>query len=360
MVNMAKLICPYCFEEFDSNIFVCTICGAMNNSGLFETKPIRCKSCSNGVMASPAKCCCCRHKLPKVLFEVPNHHISIVGAVASGKTSYIKVMLHELDKLSEFQINLINAWDEDTYGNDIYRGHHVPSITMPFVIGGEPQIWSISNLMGKCGSNIPTHIFTIFDDSGQNHEECLDISRIVWRYIQSSGGIIFTFDPLTSLNIRKDGIVDENIKQNSMSTDVWVKDSIGIINNIANHYRVASNRNEKLEIPVAVVFTKFDTIMPHKYFDQNAVIRSLDPSVKDGKVNVGEILQISEEIRYWLNSIGEIGFINALESNFKEFCFFGVSSFGETPNKGKLSDKLKPHRVLDPILWLFKKADFVY
>jgi hypothetical protein len=69
---------------------------------------------------------------------------------------------------------------------------------------------------------------------------------------------------------------------------------------------------------------------------------------------------VSDEIRYWLDKIGEGSFIAALESHFKEFYFFGVSSYGEPPiGQGKLSKEINPHRVLDPIFWLFKKAKFV-
>ena len=66
------------------------------------------------------------------------------------------------------------------------------------------------------------------------------------------------------------------------------------------------------------------------------------------------------EIRNWLEQIGESAFIDALDSHFKEYYFFGVSSYGAPPkNAHTLPDEIKPHRVLDPILWLFKWAKFI-
>jgi hypothetical protein len=118
--------------------------------------------------------------------------------------------------------------------------------------------------------------------------------------------------------------------------------------------------NELLDIPVAVVLTKFDTVISHRSFGPSALIKSPSLNVSNGKVNLTELQQVDQEIRHWLEEIREGSFIAALEANFKEFLFFGVSSYGTPPKDATtLVDNIHPHRVLDPILWLFQKAKFV-
>jgi len=140
------------------------------------------------------------------------------------------------------------------------------------------------------------------------------------------------------------------------------KNTVDIINNFTSYLRQANGTaiTKKVQVPVAVVLTKFDTILSHKSFFQNALIRQPSLNLKDGKVNIKEINQIDEEIKNWLYEIGEGSFIEALKSNFKEFVFFGVSSYGEPPvGTDTLNNYIKPHRILDPILWIFKKLDFI-
>lgn len=115
-----------------------------------------------------------------------------------------------------------------------------------------------------------------------------------------------------------------------------------------------------LDIPVAVVLTKFDTIINHRAFGPQALIKSSSLTVRNGMVDMAEIQQVDSEIRNWLEQIGESAFIDALDSHFKEYYFFGVSSYGAPPKDAyTLPDEFKPHRVLDPILWLFKRAKFI-
>ena len=58
------------------------------------------------------------------------------------------------------------------------------------------------------------------------------------------------------------------------------------------------------------------------------------------------------EIRDWLKRQGETAFIDAIDANFKNVRVFGVSSFGNPPDKNKRLAKVRPHRVLDPLMWM--------
>jgi len=363
---MAKFVCPYCMQTYSLKnvLYVCPSCGETATPASFEKEPIKCKKTGCGGLATQRKCPKCGADIPRTALQTPNLPFSIIGVSNSGKTNYITVMLHELGRASGLRLalghqNTATLDHQNENYKRIYEDHMPPDST----VGGEkmPQIWYIKNLQKKKGNNVPTYTFTIFDGAGEDHEHSLDPASTVCLYIQASKAIIITLDPLILDAIRKGGIVDPNVMRNSMAgSEGEHKNAVDVVNSLANYIKTARgiDVNKILKIPVAVVLTKFDTIK--KTFNSNELITSPSMNVRDGKISMEEIQQVDEEIRNWLEKIGESAFIDALASHFKEFYFFGVSSYGEPPeNVAKLSERIKPHRVLDPILWLFKRAKFV-
>ena len=365
---MAKFTCPFCIREYDKSdvMYFCPDCGKGTSPNAFEKEPISCRTAGCGGRATVRKCPKCGAVIPRMALETPNLPFSIVGVSNSGKTNYITVMLHELSRSSGLKLALghqtpdtINHQNENY--TRIYEEHTPPESTQ----AGErmPQIWYIKNLQKKFGNSVPTYTFTIFDGAGEDHEN-LDPSMAntaVGEYIKASSAIILMVDPLILKNVRQG--VDPDIMKNSLAGgESMTKDASNVINSVAEYIKAMRGINSKkqLKIPVAVVLTKFDTIIGHKAFGPQALIRGKSLSIRDGRVDNTEIAQIDGEIRNWLYAVGEGGFINTLESHFKEFYFFGVSSYGAPPKAAyTLEDEIRPHRVLDPILWLFKKAKFV-
>jgi hypothetical protein len=360
---MAKFVCPYCMMRYNLKkvLYVCPDCGERADPG---KEPIKCKKTGCGGLATQRKCPSCGSDIPRISLQTPNLPFSIIGVSNSGKTNYITVMLNELGRASGIRLalghqNTSTLDHQNENYKRIYEDHVPPDSTA----GGErmPQIWYIRNLLKKRGNNVPTYTFTIFDGAGEDHESHLDPSSPVCRYIQMSKAIIVTLDPLILSTIRKGGIVDENDMRNSLAgSEGEYKNAVSVVNSLADYIKSARGINTKklLKIPVAVVLTKFDTVK--NSFSSSETVTSANTNVRNGKISMEDILKVDEEIRNWLINIGENPFIDALEAHFKEFYFFGVSSYGEPPqNVAKLSEHINPHRVLDPILWLFKKAKFV-
>jgi len=364
---MAKFVCPFCFQHYNRKkvLYVCPDCGEAAAPARFEKEPIKCKKAGCGGLATQRKCFFCGADLPRMSLQTPNLPFSIIGVSNSGKTNYITVMLHEMGKgtsglrLALGHQNTATLDHQNENYKRIYEDHVPPDSTA----GGErmPQIWYIKNLLKKKGNNVPTYTFTIFDGAGEDHEHSLDPNSNVCRYIQTSKAIIITLDPLILDAIRKGNIVDENVRQNSLAGGADEhKNAVAVVNSLADYIKTARGMdvNKVLKLPVAIVLTKFDTVK--NSFGPNSLVTHSSMNVRDGKVSMEEIKQVDEEIRNWLENNGERSFIDALEAHFKEFHFFGVSSYGEPPeNGGMLSERINPHRVLDPILWFFKKAKFV-
>lgn len=304
------------------------------------------------------------NEIPPQALETPNLPFSIIGVSGSGKTNYITVMLQELAKSPSLRLAL-SAENKATRDHQkenarmIYQEHIVPESTEA---GAKlPQIWCIKNMLKKHGNTVPTYTFTIFDGAGEDHEN-MDASSTECRYINASKAIILTLDPLILQGVRCGGIVDSDTMSNSGGDNGEFKDAVDVVNGVATFIKTARGikATKMLDIPVAVVLTKFDTILSHPSFVSNSVVKNQSFTTTNGRFNKGEIDQVDAEIRNWLYNIDEAPFIDALASNFKEFVFFGVSSYGEPPeNIGQTPSQIKPHRVLDPILWLFNKFGFV-
>ena len=366
---MAKFVCPYCIRKYNlKNVYyVCPDCGETAVPDKLEKEPIKCKKSGCGGLATLRKCPLCGGEIPKMALETPNLPFSIVGVSNSGKTNYITVMLQELSRGGSGIRLALGAQNKETRDHQnenykrIYEDHIPPASTERGVT--MPQIWYIKNLLRKRGSNVPTYTFTIFDGAGENHENNMDRSSPECRYIETSKAIVLTLDPLILSSIRKGGIVDEKTMKNSLAGDTGnTKNAADIINSVATYVKEAFGikPTKILKIPIAVVLTKFDTIINHSSFSEEAIVKKMSNNVRDGKISMQTIKQVDDEIRAWLEEIGEGAFIDALTANFKEFFFFGVSSYGSPPqDAARLCDEIKPHRVLDPILWLFKKAKFI-
>lgn len=365
---MAKFTCPFCIREYDKSkvLYVCPDCGESTVPGWLAREPIKCKTSGCGGFATLRKCPSCGQVIPKMALETPNLPFSIVGVSNSGKTNYITVMLHELGRSSGLRLALGHqtkyTLDHQNMNQDlIYEQHTIPEATSP----GEnmPQIWYIRNLEKKRGNDVPTYTFTIFDGAGEDHENNLDPTSTVCRYINASKAILLAIDPLVLPNIRRGGVVDADVMSNSLGGAENVsKNSEDVINSVAAYIKAARGikTTKKLDIPVAVVLTKFDTILNHRAFGPQALIKKSSLTVRNGMVDISEIKQIDSEMRNWLEQIGESAFIDALDSHFKEYYFFGVSSYGAPPvDENTLPEEIKPHRVLDPILWLFKRYKFI-
>lgn len=402
---MAKFTCPFCLQEYDKKLikYYCPTCGNTSEASFFESilefifgtilgsipifEPInvkiKCKHSEEGRkcfgFATNRKCinpnCIAgvdseghavgSDEIPKTAIETPNLPFSIVGVSNSGKTNFITVMLHELDRTPGLRLalgpqNVATKKHQNDFYKLIYEEHQAPNATTPDEVF--PQIWFIRNLKRKRGNNVPTYTFTIFDGAGESQEE-MDTSSREHNYIKASKAIIITLDPLILEGVRNSGIVDPDVMEKSLAGKRnEYKNANEIVHDVASYIRTAKGvrDNKILSVPIAVVLTKFDTILLHNSFSPDALVKKPSLTVENGVINASEFKQVDDEIRNWLYDIGEGSFIEALSANFKDFCFFGVSSYGAPPSEaGFTSDKIKPHRILDPILWLFKKSGFI-
>ena len=335
-----KLVCPYCVREC--------------YSGVVKTKNLQCPSCDSII--------------PSAIIQTENLPFSIIGVAGSGKSAYITVMLHELKKSAGLNLSLSHL-DKDTlaHQNTNYKSLYEDRIPVPATAGGDPmpQVWSIKKLSKKSNSKnkVDTYTFTIFDGAGE-HTQMIDVDSAVARYINMSEAIIFVLDPLTISSVRKAGLVDEDVMNKSLGGGGGeISFAEDVVNDIANYIRAMNPKkygtNTTIEIPVAVVLTKFDTVWNHPSFGENALVKNPSLTILNGNIKSEEIEEVHSEVEDWLEAIEEHGLLMSLKVNFPNHKFFGVSSYGEPPKDVSALNMPNPHRVLDPILWLFKNKKFI-
>ena len=359
--------CPYCMQKYNRSDIrhICPDCGTEAHPSRFSTKSVKCPNPNCGGFATLRVCpvAGCEAVLPQEVLDTKNLPFSIVGMISSGKTNYITVMLEELSRFNGIKLSLAAA-DQQTlqiHENDrdrVYKGYPVEGNAGGSII---TQIWTIKNLSQRTNSTVPTYTFTIFDGAGENYEQHLSPSEPVCRNIRASKAIILTLDPLILPKVRE--LVSDEARIASLGgSDSEAKNPMNIVNDMARYLRNACDiRTDKLlSVPVAVVLTKFDIVLNHPSFANAATVKHASLLVdSEGRVNEGEFAAVDREIHDWLTLIGEEAFIRALEANFKDMRFFGVSSFGSAPDARNHIAEIRPHRVLDPVMWLFKRSGFI-
>ena len=364
---MAKFLCPFCLHEYNKKevLHWCSSCKKASEPRFGEKTPILCKQKGCGGKAFIRKC-----KIqscpagPNGTEFIPNHlldskhlRFSIIGVPNSGKTNFITVMLHELERGVELGLpaSAVSNSSRQIQAKNyklIYVEHKKPDATVP---GKEPpQIWQLLNHADQHGS------FTVFDGAGESTQR-MDPTSLECRYIAASEAIIITIDPLILENVRNSGLVDKQTIRNSRQDDEGrYMSSTAVVNSMADYIRAACGISGKkaLKLPVAVVLTKLDTILNHPDFSKNAIIRAKSTVLRNGRVDMTELDQLDGEIRNWLTKIGEVAFLKALEGNFKNYRLFGVSSYGSPPGAKNTPDQIRPHRILDPLIWLLSQQGF--
>ena len=364
---MAKFTCPYCYATYNKKevLYVCPEANCAVDvvpKRTFSSKPPNCGTC--GLPATTRRCPKGTHgPIPPALLDTPMLPFSIVGVPASGKTVYITAMIHELkrSRAIPFALSFQDDFTKMRQANhwEQLSERHIP----PDSTAGQaplPQVWLLQN---QLRGDAP-YTFTIFDGAGEDYENrIVDSNHPVTRYIGMSKSIILVLDPLTLSYVRRSGFVDKDILQNSLQGgEGEAKDAAQILIDMIQYIRRTNPKigfKNKIPMIMAVVLTKFDTLLSHPAFREDALVKNSSLTIRDGKISMEEIDAVHEEIKDWLYDVEEGEIIKQLDTNIQEYKFFGVSSYGQPPTSAYEVPEIKSHRVLDPMLWLLKKAKFI-
>jgi hypothetical protein len=358
--SSSSITCPFCFNENIKKSELKYMCpdGHITNKVSAGGLP-KCSTPGCGKTTSIILCPKCEQELHRDLIDEPYLPFSIIGISGSGKTNYITVMLDQLDKAASLRTALAGktVYTRDNQRQNrkmIFEDHQKPGSTRAGDI--TPQIWQIKNLNKKKGNDVPTYTFTIFDGAGEAQEQ-IEQNSAQCRYIAISKALMILIDPMALDSVKKK--LDPETYQKSIGgTASGIGSSKEIIDPIVDFIKKSCNIGQKtlIKIPAAIIFTKMDAVMDDF---KNRPVSNPSPHVRTGYFDNADARAVHNDIRGWLERNEEGNFINTLEAHFKDFTFFGVSSYGNIPKTVDELDEINPHRVLDPILWLFAKNKFI-
>jgi len=358
----------------------------------------KCPQC--GFKSRRFVCPHCFNWLPTHMIENGAEIISVIGCPSSGKTNYIVALIHQLRKYG-YKIDL------QVTPTQVYRDNHKDESTQNIFKDLDNKLFNEKTVLKKTkddkvdipwifhlqqGKNQKEIYLVFYDSAGEKFDTENEVKKKA-KYLQESSGVIVMLDVLSIEyvfnTLKKAGI--DNITGN-----VKTKDFENIFTTLGN--LIQNNDSDLLKKPFAFVFSKFDTVIDNKSIlhintDEFVVGDKKDDSsyIKTGVLDLQKINDISytiettlapntkdvvidededdeDEIEFKLNGWGcgtQVGVVHNWGKKTGENCdpadpdnnykFFGVSAFGFKPDENSSLEKVRPYRVMDPLIWMLHK-----
>ncbi len=112
---------------------------------------------------------------------------------------------------------------------------------------------------------------------------------------------------------------------------------------------------QKIKAHIAFALSKVDALQP--ILEAGSPLRR--PSQHPGVLDLTDVQAVNTDIRDYLATWIHDSFVIGIKHNFASYNFFGISSFGEQPDKDKKLRMISPLRVEDPFLWILYKIGFI-
>jgi len=375
--QVSKELCPYCFEYFNlKNVaFRCSNPSCIiERDAIYEkywgTKPLKkviqptgefferfknsrnCDECNT--ITYKRICPHCHEILPLTTGEYKNHIYAVIGGPDSGKTHYIAVLINflmnELGPKMDFMLDALDDETRNKYRRDFYEPlfekHEVIKKTDSAIANKKvrkPLIYGVTILNNNKITDYLTLVF--FDTAGEdlNSE---DTMAVVNKYIYRSDGIIMLVDPLQIVGVRNQLPNIAKPKISSVSLDILSRTTHLIEKGLA------LKATDKIDIPLAVSFTKMDAV--EELIEGDFQLKHKSNHHKG--LNLDDIEAVNSEMKALLSEWGENPLIQLAITRYKNNKFFGLSALGTNPHRTQKVDKIIPNRVEDPFLWLLYKS----
>jgi len=370
-----KFTCPYCYGEHSA--MECGLKCSYSVNGKPDIK------CSKGTVekfddshgydwipqAHKKSCLQCTDAVKKLFClsidkEIPIDFLSmkslpiaLLGAKASGKSNYIGVIINEIRRTMSgpFNCSLSMACSEESqknYKDLYYKPLYENKKTVDATSQGEipPLIFPL-RFMDKKDNITNMAALTFYDTAGENLDNQAEMGKFA-RYIANSKGIILLLDPLQVPEIR------DNLQKNGFTAlPEQNTDTYEVLSRITQVIRGSKNIKGKIEIPLALVFTKIDVLEQYNVLPPDSCLRDESLHVQQGIFVNSDFENTNMEMKRLIDR-----YAAGLETSLKEFkhySIFGVTALGANPSGNSLSATIKPRRVLDPLLWLLAINNYI-
>jgi GTPase SAR1 family protein len=333
---------------------------------------LKCPNC--GKPTDLRLCPRCHSHLPDSAITLDPGHIAIFGPQSVGKTTYVTVLLHELDQrvgpehgfildplTDEIRERYEREYHELTYGGsqfgigeelngESYRHSHsaTPSIETNRGIL-QPLVYRLNRRggPGKDRGRGRDALLSFFDTAGEDWEMNIDLLRSEARYLTGAKGLLFLIDPLRIRPVAQDPRILLTEKERRVPPADYLNDA----RKLASFFR-----KTPVTTPLAICLNKLDRWG-----------RLLDPGtrLREWACGVPELNQpdpaldqtIHDEVQTALRRWGAAGFLEYVALNFPTHRFFACSSLGDAAQEREDLPQPLPTPLLveRPVLWLLQR-----
>ncbi len=311
----------------------------------------------------------CHAVLPDSAITLDAGHIAIFGPQSVGKTTFVTVLIHELDYkvgpregfileplTDEVRDRYDREYHERTYGgggfglgegeveNDRRSHSATPSLELDRGVL-RPLVYRLTKRGSKRSRRTST-LLSFFDTAGEDWEMNIELLRGEARYLGQARGLLFLLDPMRIREVAH----DPRITLTEKERHVPAADYLGDARKLATFFR-----RLPVKTPIAIVLNKLDRwgglLTPGSLLHETAT--SVVETPPDDRTD----RQVHEELRSALQAWGMSGFLEHMETNFPEHRFFAVSALGDASPETEDAPHPLPTPLLveRPVLWLLKK-----
>ena len=366
---MKDFTCPYCYETHDwksirlqckyqQKLDLCCRDVVKDASGFIPDKDkktcLKCKYGSLGVFCPNGRV---PQKIPPDYQNGENLTVALMGAKASGKSNYIGVLVQEIINSMSEPFNCFLNTTVSTESNKFYHDNYYRPLYEAQSVIGATSANAIPPLLFPLFFKKQMAALTFYDTAGENMKD-IETMEAANNYIRNAKGLIVLLDPLQIDSVR------EKLKGKVPLPD---KDT-NISEVLTNLFNVLMSSNKiklkkgKIPIPIAVTFTKIDALETEgvDLLSEDSYLRSESLHLARGAFVKNDFAAVQRELRTILrDEVAEGGSINAVMQKFENYAFFGVTALGKVPNGMRLSGRVAPRRVLDPLLWILSVHKYI-
>lgn len=296
-------------------------------------------------------------EIPSDFLNEESLSIALLGAKASGKSNYIGVLINEIKRKMTASFNCTLSLTSSEESREFYNTHYYePLYKYGSVVDATsqddvpPLIFPL-RFMDKKNRITKVAALSFYDTAGENLDST-EVMVVNNKYLPNADGIILLLDPLQLPKVREK--LSGKMTLPAQNTDV-----AEVLSRIIQNIRDVKNIRGTIKIPIALAFTKIDALEEYDILREDSSLRTESEHLSRGVFVETDFESVNIEMKdvldYWLDE----GFVQQMK-NFEKYAFFGLTALGGAPRGTKLAgDKIKPRRVLDPLLWLLAENNYI-